>query len=417
MAPDEFNHSTLNHLPLIGLGSIEIVSFTSYLSLLAKSHSLPLHALLSQMVVPRLRKSATYSKSQESYGQLTAHWWQYCSPTLNGLAASTREWVSVLENLTLSNDLSQLTMLKWANILSWLRLIRRHKAWCPVCYSEWLRAGQDIYDPILWSLEVVQICHHHGICLQFRCPFPDCNRMLPVLNPKSFPGFCPYCNCWLGLNLENAISCYVDVVSGHDELETQYWVIDSIGQLLTTTANPPQAGDLATRISAIYRNEFEDNWSQFSHYLGLARKTIQELCQGTQLPQLETLLRICGRVRCSPLELIYGSDSPSHINQKHLPQISLPVAKPARRRRAFNVEQVSEVLSSSLHDENNPPQPLRALAKQLDYDSSHIQRKLRPLSRAVSQRYLRYRQRLKSLRKVRLQEIVRKNVLDADSEG
>ncbi|MGC8714570.1 MAG: TniQ family protein, partial [Leptodesmis sp.] len=43
---------------------------------------------------------------------------------------------------------------------SW-KILRLHKAWCPICYSEWSANSQIIYEPLLWALELVKICPVH----------------------------------------------------------------------------------------------------------------------------------------------------------------------------------------------------------------------------------------------------------------
>jgi hypothetical protein len=54
-------------------------------------------------------------------------------------------------------------------------LMRGLAAWCPVCLTSWEQAGQAVYVPLLWTLEVVKFCPFH--------------RLLSVIRKRSFLSF------------------------------------------------------------------------------------------------------------------------------------------------------------------------------------------------------------------------------------
>src|SRR5438046_8530533 len=70
------------------------------------------------------------------------------------------------------------------------------KAWCGHCYKEWRQAHQVVYDPLLWSLNGIDICFRHRQPLVTRCP--SCQKTLPFLIQTTRPGYCPRCTHWLG---------------------------------------------------------------------------------------------------------------------------------------------------------------------------------------------------------------------------
>ena len=189
-------HSRLYHLGPVGVGSPMAESLTSYLTRLAEAHSVHLRTLVTDEILPLLNQSHLYRDNRPVYDHLTRFWKQ--STTLNGTSATSSAWVQALEQLTLRSDLRFLTMLTFADVLSSRGLLRCTQAWCPACYEKWREADQVIYQPLLWALEVIQVCPHHGLRLQLRCPYADCGQAPSALAPRSQTGFCPKCERWLG---------------------------------------------------------------------------------------------------------------------------------------------------------------------------------------------------------------------------
>ncbi|WP_081402998.1 TniQ family protein [Scytonema hofmannii] len=52
-----------------------------------------------------------------------------------------------------------------------LRCLLRHKrAWCPFCYQEWRDNSKSIYEPLIWCINVVEICPIHNHTFVSVCP-------------------------------------------------------------------------------------------------------------------------------------------------------------------------------------------------------------------------------------------------------
>src|SRR5260221_9664144 len=131
-APPISPRSRLYHLEPVGIGTPFVESLTSYVTRLAEAHCVSLRNLITHELLPLYGRS--YLPRTTDDNNTSALWKD--SPTLNGINPSTRDFVRVLEQLTLHDNLRFLTMLPWAEVLSCRYLVRRTKAWCPFCYQE-----------------------------------------------------------------------------------------------------------------------------------------------------------------------------------------------------------------------------------------------------------------------------------------
>src|SRR5258708_38557072 len=139
--------------------SCPLFSPGSHFFLSTACFALPLAALTGSSGLP-VRFCMTFASSSTMSSSTSSLRIAWDSQALNGTSHSTRDFIRVLEQLTLHDNLRFLTMLPWAEVLSCRYLIRRLKAWCPFCYQEWLEEGMPIYDPLLWALEVAIFSTH-----------------------------------------------------------------------------------------------------------------------------------------------------------------------------------------------------------------------------------------------------------------
>jgi hypothetical protein len=130
--------SKLYCLEPIGVGTPMVESLTSYISRLADAHSVLLRTLVTNEILPNLNRTHLYQEGRPVYDHLTTFWKR--STMLNGTCSTASNWVHTIEQLTLRNDLRFLTMLTFANVLSWRGLVRPTQAWCPLCYEEWRKS-------------------------------------------------------------------------------------------------------------------------------------------------------------------------------------------------------------------------------------------------------------------------------------
>jgi hypothetical protein len=205
-------------------------------------------------------------------------------------------------------------------------LVRRSQAWCPLCYEEWKRDGAAIYNPLLWSLEVVSRCPLHHTPLHQRCPQGSCNRPIPLLAPGARPGYCSYCGRWLGCpHAENPISAATRL--GHDDIEWQHWVASRVAELIASV--PQLQGSLlkdhfAEAVAAYLDGVAGSNVSAASRLLQVSRRTSRDRKNGVQFEryraeQCEEKKRLLIReVRQATLEVHSQGVYPSQLRVRNL---------------------------------------------------------------------------------------------------
>ncbi|MEA5599050.1 TniQ family protein [Rivularia sp. UHCC 0363] len=114
----------------------------------------------------------------------------------NGTGLTASNLVRAMSILTKRTDLHFLTLRPWVKVLSKRGLLRHERVWCPFCYQEWHDTNKSIYEPLIWCINVVQICpiHHHP----FLSVCPHCLMTQLVLSGDSQTGHCNKCGKWLG---------------------------------------------------------------------------------------------------------------------------------------------------------------------------------------------------------------------------
>lgn len=183
--------SRLYHLEPQGTGTSYTESFTSYIARLSYLHCVPPRDLILQEVLPLLNIA-------DSLKQENRLAWLRGSTGLNGMTPLVEDWVQALEHLTSWNTLRFLTMLTWSGVADPSGVVRKTRAWCPECYDEWLKNGDELYEPLIWTLRVIVKCPGHQRNLLCRCPYQDCQKPVPLLVDWSEPGCCSECGRFLG---------------------------------------------------------------------------------------------------------------------------------------------------------------------------------------------------------------------------
>lgn len=152
---------------------------------------------------------------------------------INSVGKTAQEWIKLLENMTYRRELQYLTFLPLSEILTHQNLLKHRQAWCPACYDEMLNAGKVIYQPLIWSVELVKICGHHRVLLVDRCF--KCNSQIFFLTPRQKIGYCPRCYVWLGGEASNKVETSLTM----SELEWQIFVWNNIEELIVEAPKDP----------------------------------------------------------------------------------------------------------------------------------------------------------------------------------
>lgn len=379
--------SRLYPLPPIGLGTPIVESLTSYVARLAAAHRVPTGVFLAQEVAPQI------SRYQGNQHQGLSRWFfrVFFNDTgaWNGMGSMASEPVNVLQALTGQHQLRFLTLLSWAKVLPSRGLLRTNKAWCPVCYNDWERSGKPIYEPLLWSLQVVTTCPIHQQILSHQCP--HCHRSLYPLEWNSRPGFCSRCQQWLGMTLE--ATCDTSALAAPVEppdWEWQIFVVQSVGQILAQAPlvkPPPVRENLAFCIDLCIKEATNNNAKRFADLIYLSSSVPREWRSGQALAQLGLLLRVCWCFSLPLLDVLTGQV----VIVQPLSLKVLPIALQRKKtNRRFDAVKVQTFLETALCFE--PPQSLRQVAATIGYDPGDISRFFPDLCHQISARYRFYRQ-------------------------
>jgi AraC-like DNA-binding protein len=396
------------------IGTPGVECLTSYIIRLADAHCVLPGALLSKELVPFLKKSSAERGKILSLNSIFKD-----MGGVNGVGAQAIRWVQLLEALTMRTDLKSLTLSTWAEVLPAKNLLRPTKAWCPACYAEWSKSGQVIHEPLLWSLTVVTACPRHRRRLQMQCPALDCQRSLPWLSPQTRPGYCSYCQNWLGLPTASrpARSERLDEY----ELEWQSWVHKAVGPLLAIKDLPGillSRDRITSAISACVEQAAQGKRGAFARILGVEEAKVHIWYRGKSIPVLAEMLRLCYRLDISPLELLTAKEIV--INVDRIIPASDPwwlskELKPPRKR--FDVQLLRRDLEAILEEQLEPFPSLQEVARRLGTSISALHRHCPGLCSNIVARHIEYIQACKRKRAEEIASEIRQVALQIHSEG
>lgn len=383
--------SKLYALEPMGLATPDGESLTSYVTRLAEAHRLPVTKLFNHEIMPALHR--TYPPDRPpgiiSYG----------AQVLNGKDSLARDWVQALETLTMTRDLSFLTMLPWANALSSVKLLRSTRAWCPACYEQWQRLGKVIYDPLLWNLRMVTVCRHHQRRLQFHCPHPDCRKSLPLFTPRGSMACCPYCERQLAtLSPEHLAD---DEPLHETEWRWQQWVSNAIGELIATAptlSEPPSPERIAEVISACVQQMEQGKMQPLVRLLAIPYARLRTWRQGGAA-RLDLFLDFCYRLDVSPLFFLIGP-----IDEIALKAKQLAISK--AEQQSSDIERLGATLERILNQAEDPPPCLQDVMTRLGCSYHYLQRRFPDFCRTIIQRHRAYQQSKKMALQQTLQAIL-----------
>lgn len=411
--PTHALHSRLYALEPLGVGTFNTESLTSYTARLAEDHSVSLRTLVIQELLPLLKRdylSNPFNNSLDSF-------WIEAARALNGTGALARDWAQALECLTLRTDLRFLTLLPWAAVLTQQRLLRITRAWCPDCFMEWQVAGQPIYEPLLWNVSAVSLCLRHQRALLGRCPYLDCRATLPVLAHHFRPGYCSKCSRWLGVTTDPS-----DISWTTEQWHWQVWVAETVGELVAHNmdlATTPHLRNIPDLIAASREQAADGSMQNLAERLQLSRRTVNAWKLGRQVPQIESLMRLC---YCSGVSLyeLFALQSDA-LNLGKLKIRSLPdLPNPFRKRRhpiPFDTIRIQQGLEAVLAHEEQPPPAMRSVAKRLNYSPRELREHFPGLCRAISNRRKNYYKIRREQRFLQLKDEIRQAMLKIHSQG
>lgn len=275
----EYNRSEYYPLEPIGIGTPFVESLTGYISRLAKTHSVKTSEFVIHLeddkgkFYRRMgdRITINHSKIKNLYA-------------LNGKNEDTSKCVEILQSKTRCKDIINTTLLSITSTISRLGLLKKSRAWCPVCYEETLKSGSPVYDQLIWNFQDVSVCTKHKIQLVEKCP--HCGKLNFPFKGNIVPGFCTQCLRWLGS---------MSVAEREDISSYYYWKSEQIGKLL---AKIPSINNdnvkliLLDNIKNASQHYTNGNTTEFARISGLDKGTILYWINNDGNPSINEILHL-----------------------------------------------------------------------------------------------------------------------------
>jgi transcriptional regulator with XRE-family HTH domain len=172
--------------------------------------------------------------------------------------------------------------------------------------------------------------------------------------------------------------------------------------------SPPKRERFAQAIAEFLEYAADGKVAVLARKLHLSRRTIRDWKQGLQIPQLESLLQCCFLLDVSPLDILTVGISISGNASRSASPAQIEIKEKVKKRyRVFNVEEIRKELEAELLMLKDPPAPMRAVAKRLNYDHSFLLRHFPKLCRAISDRYHAYTRKNREERKQMILDEIR----------
>src|ERR1700746_1790667 len=270
----------LSHLPPIGIGTAAVESLTSYLRRRPKAQAVFTGTLIRQEILPLVITPPS------RFHPATLH-------SLNGGGNYFRQWVAIIERLTLQADLSSLTLLSWNKIFKSRGTLRPYKAWCQQCLGDNQRHGQPDHELLLWTLSSAEVCPKHNILLADRCS--RCRKRMSFLLARSRSGYCAHCGSWLG-------DSQFQPLAANCKLGTE-----AQARSATLLSEFLEAGNILNRqlsiahvrknLQSAVANFAGGRLSAFGRAAGLDAKTSLDWLHGNSQPSLACMIQLCQSLR------------------------------------------------------------------------------------------------------------------------
>ncbi|WP_145930926.1 TniQ family protein [Bacillus cereus] len=361
--------SQLYSLKPIGREASYIESLTSYLIRLSEAHQVYPSSLISYIIAPILNKEFLIYSTARGGNRFYDG-----AKTMNGFGSNALDMIDALEKLTKVQQLGILTFASIKEVVPLRYLLKKYLSWCSVCYEEQLNNGDTIYNPLLWSLEMVNTCSKHKCKLEIECFL--CHKRIPVLHRKSQNGYCPYCNEWLGRE--------TDLSKHSDENDFDYKITLMAEQIIKhkeqieISASKHQVIRNLNHLVNIYT---EGNMQEFARKLNLAKTTLWDWCNGKVLPPLFRVLEICCLFDVSPFsfyieDISVNKETVAFNAECHTREIK-------KRERKFDYDVALSILQKYAHHSDSNVS-MNELAKQLGYPKRTLYKHFPNLCKVIS---------------------------------
>jgi len=370
--------SKLYRLDPIGVGTPYVESLSSYFRRLADAHCVSPSHLFQGSIAPRMGRRYLVEGPATKWNSFLGA--AYRHVPINGVGSMASDWIRGLEELTLRNDLRNLTMTIWSSVISPRELFHDKPGWCSSCLNAWRDAGQEIRESLLWSLRPMQICDLHQRRLSFRCRHCALAQRPLCVSPN--PGYCSHCGDWLG-----AVSDHDNELEGMD-LNWQSWVTQSLGQILSVApdvSDKPPRTRFQMSVTQLIDELCNGNSAAFAKQIGRRKNTVWSWLNLKHRIRISDLLAVCYWARLSPTDLLLG-DLGSHLGRRTLFNDVRPSPpnelEKQRRVRRLDKNEIEAQLEALLASGKVPP-TWKEVAALVNIDKVHLRRLFPELSKLI----------------------------------
>ncbi|MBD2605768.1 TniQ family protein [Scytonema hofmannii FACHB-248] len=380
--------SRLYNLEPIGIGTHYVESLTGYVIRLAEQHCITTRQLLLNEIAPLMGRERKLSNSRnESISKILGV--NRDRTATNGTGLTAANLVHAMSALTKRTDLHFLTLRPWVKVLSKRGLLRHERAWCPFCYQEWRDTNKSIYEPLLWCINIVDICsiHHHP----FLSVCPHCLAKQLVLSGDSQTGHCNKCGKWLGSSQYK--SGGVSKMNSSDEIAWQLHVNHELGDLIAaapTIKSPLNSNRISNTISNFINQVFQSNQAALSRAISVNEATIGSWCKGKVIPQIDKVLLLSHQMRIKLLDFL--TTDVLVFDNITCGSLTTQADKPRKAYKRINSER-KQVLNIVLQEVTNeyPPPSLEDVALRLKYRPLFLQNHFPSLCQIIRVRHADYK--------------------------
>jgi transcriptional regulator with XRE-family HTH domain len=166
-----------------------------------------------------------------------------------------------------------------------------------------------------------------------------------------------------------------------DDLDGKcHWRIDNHAPSLSSK---PSQTRIANGLSTCAKLFADGNIAEFARLIQIPRNTVWLWCNGKNLPQLDTPVKICFRLRISVLDLLTQDEFETANDSTRLLPNGLSLPNSRAEIKFINHEQVHSQLLAVLLDHRLPPFSLEETARTLGYHRETLYRNFKDLYRAM----------------------------------
>ena len=361
--------SVLHALAPNGVGTPGVESLLSYLCRLAVSHAVSVTELSR-----KIAKTVGWELC-DNYNWKRLH--------LNGNGEAARNWSGALSALTSVEQLDQLTLLPWADVVAQQSLTTMSARWCPQCFAEDQAAGRSPYLRLAWDIGCVTACPRHRAQLVHVCP--DCGRT-DARHRFAYvvPGWCAHCGAFLG-----------DVEHPMPATPEETWKASQVGDMVAAQATLqalPARESLHEGLRELVARLDHGKSAAFARRIGLSKGTVHHWLKDGGIPALPAHLRIASPTGLSLAKLLAG-DLANWSPTTEVHQLTFLFPRPGERaaRRELDWEQIRAELTAM--GKLLVPVSVAEAARCLDVDVRLLYQSANKEARILAERWRQYMRR------------------------